>query len=122
MGETMKIWVVVSVLLILYIMTNLTHGQTGHSVGHGEYQGWSSQVTGNCCNNQDCGVLSVDEWRETDAGTEILINGTWCPVKPEHFIITGKSPDATVAHACIQYKPYKPTCEQLLWFVGPARS
>src|SRR5260221_8124756 len=90
------------IMLGIAVFIGTAHAQHNHSAGHNDYQGWSSQATGNCCNNQDCGELTKDEWRETDTGTEVLINGTWCPVKPEHFIVTGKSPHQTVAHDCIQ--------------------
>jgi hypothetical protein len=58
-----------------------------------------------CCNDDDCGAIRDDEWRETTTGTEILIRGRWCQVEKEQFIYRGKSPDWNVAHACIFGKP-----------------
>ncbi len=120
--ERLVLAIVAALALLLVAALSSARAQENHAKGHNDYEGWSSQSTGNCCNNQDCGELKEEEWRENENGTEILIKGEWCPVKKEHFIITGKSPDATHAHACIQYKNYKPTCEQLLCFVGPAKS
>jgi hypothetical protein len=41
------------------------------------------------------------------------------PVKPEHYIIKGKSPDWNKAHACINHKSfYTNPCDALLCFTG----
>lgn len=58
--------------------------------------------------------------REGASGTEIKIDGEWCPVRREHYITRGKSPDWNTAHACI-LRPYlttAPTCDRLLCFTG----
>lgn len=89
-----------------------------HAQGHNSYRDWASKKTGNCCNNQDCRWLADAEWRE-DPVTEVKIDGEWCPVKPEHLLVKGKSPDATKAHACIDRRTVKlPACERLLCFTG----
>jgi len=95
------------------------HAQS-HAQGHDEYVNWASERTDNCCNNQDCGALRSDQWRETPKGTEILIRGQWCPVKKEHFIRRGKSPDWNVAHACVLGDNHTPAnlCDRLLCFSG----
>jgi hypothetical protein len=94
--------------------------------GHDGYHGWASKKTGNCCNERDCSDVPDKEWRETDHGAELLIEGKWCPVLQEHFIIYGKSPNAEVAHACIRNRKDIPAgmdpCERLLCFVGPFKS
>ncbi len=96
-----------------------------HAAGHNDYYNWSSQRTGNCCNNQDCHGIGNEEWRETENGVEIKIMDVWCPVKQDHLIISGKSPDSTIAHACIRggWMPamYNQPCDRLLCFVGPAK-
>jgi hypothetical protein len=97
--------------------------QHNHGEGHHDYLTWSSTKTDNCCNNQDCGELKDDEWRETNTGIEIKIAEQWCPVRQEHFIIRGKSPDWSKAHACIQADVNfstgrKSPCERLLCFAA----
>jgi hypothetical protein len=97
--------------------------QHNHAGGHNVYKTWASKKTDNCCNNQDCGALREDEWRETVGGTEVKVSGQWCPVRFEHFLISGKSPDWSRAHACIQpdvkYSTgRKSPCERLLCFAG----
>ncbi len=108
-----------SVLAIRHKIRSSTQPRSGHN----EYTTWASHKADNCCNNMDCGVLNDDEWRETTEGTEINISGQWCPVRPEHFIIRGKSPDWSKAHACIQpdvkYSTgRKMPCERLRCFSG----
>ena len=94
--------------------------QHNHAEGHADYMTWASKKTGNCCNNVDCGSLKDDEWRETESGTEIKILGQWCPVQQEHFIIRGKSPDWSRAHACVNKNLSLTTapCQRLLCFAG----
>lgn len=93
-----------------------------HHQHHNTYQGWASEVTNNCCNNQDCSDIAEDRVRESVHGTEIEISGAWCPVEKKHRIIRGKSPDWSKYHACIQpdvnyATGKKPPCERLLCFV-----
>lgn len=92
------------------------YAQHNHGAGHDEYQGWSSQKVNNCCNNQDCGVLKDDEIRETQTGTQVRIDGQWCPVERRHFLIRGKSPDWSAPHACVSRSTYQEPCERLLCF------
>jgi hypothetical protein len=100
----------------------------GHRVGHDDYRKWSSQKTGNCCNERDCRPLRAEEWRETNGGVEVKIDNEWCPVSQEHFIITGKSPDGTAPHACIRSRNFvdaynnATNCRRLLCFVGEIKS
>lgn len=105
----------------LLAFTTLANAQHNHAQGHNIYQGWSSQKTSNCCNNDDCGDLLDDEWRETATGTEIKVLDQWCPVLQEHYITKGKSPDWTKAHACvnknINFSPAS-VCDRLLCFSG----
>lgn len=117
-------WIVFGVCFILAIMLLIDRAaaQHNHSAGHADYQSWASKKIGNCCNNQDCGELKDDEWRQTSKGTEVRIDGQWCPVERQHWIIKGKSPDWNKAHACVGSAPYwkeQPPCERLLCFSGP---
>lgn len=97
-----------------------------HAQGHDEYKTWTSRrMPGGCCSNQDCAPLKPEQWRESETGTEVEIEGQWCPVKHEHFLTRGKSPNWEVAHACI--RPRYPgsnvaPCERLLCFAGTPRS
>jgi hypothetical protein len=110
-------------LLLTLAFVPPASAQHNHAGGHNAYVTWASKKADNCCNNQDCGALQTDEWRETVGGTEVKISGQWCPVRSEHFIISGKSPDWTRAHACIlpdvNYSTgRKSPCERLLCFAG----
>jgi hypothetical protein len=105
---------------VVLFATN-SQAQHGHDEGHYDYSNWASKKTGNCCNDKDCGFLSADEWRETARGDEVKILGQWCPVKAEHYIIKGKSPDWTKAHACVAKGAdhmYSNPCDRLLCFAG----
>lgn len=111
--------------LLLVLLPSIATPQHNHSHGHNDYQGWSSSKVGNCCNNDDCGELREDEIRETPIGPEVKIAGEWCPVGPEHFTIRGKSPDASVAHACVgktEYWQSVEPCKRLLCFMRPGGS
>ena len=95
--------------------------QYNHDAGHNDYQSWASQKTGNCCSGRDCGVLHEAEQRETASGPTVLIDGQWCPVLREHYIIRGKSPDWNMPHACIgksEHWQSRPPCERLLCYSG----
>ena len=114
------------------LASTIAFAQENHAAGHNEYQGWASRKTGNCCSNQDCGILTQDKWRNADAGTEVKIDDQWCPVEYQHFIFRGKSPDASHAHACVRKHPIingmpvketqVETCDRLLCFVGEVKS
>lgn len=106
---------------VIVLFATQARAQQHHAAGHNEYQNWSSEKTANCCNNEDCGDLKDDQWRETDHGDEIKILGQWCPVKREHYLTKGKSPDWNVAHACVNQNPnasYANPCDRLLCFTG----
>jgi hypothetical protein len=111
-----------SVALALY--PKPAPAQHNHSEGHPDYQEWASGKTTNCCNDEDFGDLNEDEVRETPMGTEVFVHARarepqWCPVKPEHYIIKGKSPDWGKSHACINHKSfYTNPCDALLCFTG----
>lgn len=93
-----------------------------HAQGHDEYRSWTSRkMPQGCCSNQDCSPLKPEQWRETNSGIEVEIEGQWCPVTPEHFVITrgAKSPDGEMAHACINRRAYMiPPCARLLCYMG----
>ncbi len=88
-------------------------------MGHELYKEWASKVTAHCCNDEDCRYLDAAEWRQNEHGYEIKIGNLWCPVKPEHFLIKGHSPDITRAHACVMPNAIA-TCLRLLCFDPPA--
>jgi hypothetical protein len=121
----MCLLIILSALFLVALATRDVRAQHNHAAGHNDYAGWSSQKVGDCCNNQDCGELNDDEWRESAAGAEVKIDGQWCPVLQEHFIIKGKSPDWTHAHACVRkhYEGNNETpCQRLLCFAGAPKS
>jgi hypothetical protein len=112
-------WHYVLLAAVIVLFASYSHAEHAHDEGHDDYSGWSSKKTANCCNSNDCGYLKEDEWRETPQATEVKILGKWCPVKPEHYITKGKSPDRTKAHACVtQGGYYQDNCERLLCFSG----
>lgn len=106
------------VLAALLLWSGCALAQHNHGAGHGEYQGWSSRKTANCCDNRDCGSLRDDEVRETETGTQVLIAGQWCPVLQMHRLVKGKSPDWSSAHACVQPNPTQQPCDRLLCFTN----
>ncbi len=99
------------------VMLLPVQAQHNHNAGHGDYQGWSSQKVTNCCDDRDCGELKDDEIRQTETGPQVLISGQWCPVLREHYLVKGKSPDWSVAHACVTRSGEG--CNRLLCFSGP---
>lgn len=99
----------------LLLMSGVS-AQHNHSSGHGEYQGWASGKVANCCDTRDCGELRESEVRETDNGTQVRIDGQWCPVLRQHYLVRGKSPDWSVPHACVSQSPHADPCERLLCF------
>lgn len=110
-------WAIAAIFAAFFVPAGAQHN---HGAGHSEYMGWASRKVANCCDDRDCGMLSENEIRETKTGTEILIGGEWCPVLPEHWLTKGKSPDSSVAHACINPAEYTPACSRLLCFVPKA--
>jgi len=98
---------------------------------HGDYTNWASQKTDNCCNEQDCHELVDDEWREGPEGPEVYLRGEYCRIKAEHFIVTGKSPNAEHAHVCVRpnedgmsgaVNGESANCRRVICFVGPFKS
>ena len=113
--------ILVLVCIALHIaLISVAFGQHNHAQGHADYQGWSSTKTGNCCDNRDCGVIADSDIREINTGRQIKINGEWCPILREHYIIRGKSPDWNVFHACINRNINwtGDPCQRLLCFSG----
>jgi hypothetical protein len=107
--------IVIFLLLFLY---PVWAQENRHALGHHDYQDWASKKTNNCCNNDDCHYLAEDEFRETQEGTELKIGNKWCPVKDEHFVIKGKSPDWSKLHACINMSAsYGDECDRILCFM-----
>lgn len=111
--------IIISAMLLSFAMI-VAFGQNNHAAGHNLYQGWASKKINNCCNNEDCGVLSSSEWRNTNTGTEVRVFNEWCPVLSEHRVIQGKSPDASRPHACVDRKvsSWRKGCDRLLCFMG----
>ncbi len=121
----MRLVIWAAILAAFFLTPSLA--QHDHAAGHNEYQNWSSQL-GTCCNNQDCRALEWDEWRETGGGTEVLIDGSWCPVTERHFLVRGKSPNWDAAHACVRQPmrwlkdPPQDPCSRLMCFTGVPRT
>ena len=102
-------WIVAALILCSPALA-----QHNHELGHSEYQNWSSQKVSNCCSSQDCSGVDDSAIRQTANGTEIKIDGEWCPVLREHYLTRGKSPDWSVNHACIRQTGSG--CDRLLCF------
>jgi hypothetical protein len=103
------------------IVPSVASAQDNHARGHADYMYWSSGKVAYCCNNVDCGSLSDDTHRQTADGPQVLIDGEWCRVEPQHYLVRGHSPDWAVAHACVgrtEYWRSRPPCERLLCYVG----
>jgi len=108
------------IILIMWAAIRNAAAQVEHVLGHNEYQNWSSRKTAYCCNNFDCGRLEDDHIRDGSDGSEVRIGGEWCPVRPEHYVVRGRSPDLSSAHACVGSGPQwtqRTPCERLLCFV-----
>lgn len=106
-------------LIVAVVFSQGATAQEHHAQGHADYSNWASQKTSNCCNNEDCGDLADDQWRETSEGAEIKIAGGWCPIKVEHYVIKGRSPNWQRAHACVQKNTtFANPCDALLCFMG----
>jgi hypothetical protein len=95
--------------------------QHNHSDGHDVYRTWKSpRAPQSCCNEQDCSGIDDSEVRQTATGTQVRIDGEWCPVVPSlHYLIpgSGKSPDWAVNHACVRKYSAATPCERLLCFM-----
>lgn len=115
---------IAAICIAFAITVGCAFAQQNHAAGHNDYQNWASKKTSNCCNNDDCGDLAETQWQETTAGVSVKIDNKWCPVKQEHFITKGKSPNGEKAHACVQkaseWSPSDP-CERLLCFTGTTK-
>lgn len=129
-------------LAIALLWATAALAQQAHERGHNDYRNWASKKTDNCCNEQDCGELAPDEWRETPEGIEVKLkdryygnDGTpyshiidrkrdvWCPIKPEHYVLPGRgrSPNYDTPHLCArQYAESENAdpCNRLLCFMG----
>lgn len=108
------------IVAIIWLAIRHAAAQHNHDSGHHEYLNWASRKVANCCNNRDCGSLTDDDIRNGAEGQEIKIAGEWCPVRHEHYLVRGRSPDLSVPHACIGTGPAwidRPPCERLLCFV-----
>lgn len=116
-------------LLLVLVSAAPALAQHNHGAGHNDYKGWATPTIADCCNNRDCGSMHDDDVRDSAKGTEIKIEGQWCPVLPKHYITKGKSPDWNKSHACVRPKAngcdeggcYEDTtspCERLLCFGG----
>lgn len=111
-------------LAVLMLCMTPALAQHNHAQYHSEYELWSSRKAngGSCCSDRDCGALKDSEVREDDGGTSVLISGQWCPVLSIHLLTRGKSPDWTVAHACIlPPRPFINPCDRLMCFVEAAK-
>lgn len=87
---------------LLLVMCLPVLGQKNHDVGHIFYKGWVNKADRNCCNNDDCGVLGEGNERTTaNGGIEVFVLGTWCPIKPHHYLKSGNAPDWSVTHVCV---------------------
>jgi hypothetical protein len=94
--------------------------QHNHSDGHDVYRTWKSpRAPQSCCNEQDCSGIDDSEVRQTATGTQVRIDGEWCPVLSIHYLIpgSGKSPDWAVNHACVRKYSSASPCERLLCFM-----
>lgn len=90
-----------------------------HARGHGHYKEWASGLTSNCCDERDCRDYADDEVRVTPTGDKELNigDGQWCPVTPLHYVVRGKSPDATSYHACVIPNYNADPCERFKCFM-----
>ena len=94
--------------------------QHNHDHGHPDYKNWRSErAPHSCCNDEDCSGIEDTEVRQTATGTQVRIEGQWCPVFPQHFLTRGKSPDWSVNHICVRSSKYMSggPCERLLCFM-----
>ena len=111
-------YIVLLALWFIAVYAIPAKAQHNHERGHNDYQGWASGKTPNCCNNMDCGTLKSDEVMQGPSGPLVKIDGEWCPVLPQHYVIKGKSPDWNSPHACINHSPALQGCNKLLCFMG----
>jgi hypothetical protein len=106
----------------------VAHAQQNHDAGHPQYSNWLNQDNSWCCNNQDCGTIEDEQYRESSGQIEVQIEGTWCPIRPWMYLKTGNVPDASHNHVCVRHrnesiinKSQEP-CERLLCFQPKPRS
>lgn len=107
-------------LVVLMLLIEPAIAQHNHDAGHDEYRKWKSQrAPHSCCNEEDCSEIEDAEVRETATGTQVRIDGEWCPVLREHYLIpgTGKSPNWSTNHACVRKYLGVPPCGRLLCFM-----
>lgn len=110
-------WSIIGLMIFALFLLAMSRAsaQHNHDAGHHEYQDWRSErAPQSCCNDQDCSGVDDSKIRQTFTGTQILIDGEWCPVLREHWLTKGKSPDWSVNHACINR--YGTGCWRLLCF------
>ncbi len=95
--------------------------QDNHAQHHAFYKDWVNQQDIGCCNDQDCGALGESNERSTSKGTEVRIEGEWCPVESRHYLKKGNAPNWSTAHVCVVKKrpPWNETrtvCQRLLCY------
>jgi hypothetical protein len=82
---------------------------------HDGYSSWQNKNNVSCCNNLDC--APIDDENVTEVGHDIAVRifGSWCLVRPHHYLSTGNAPDWSTAHVCVA-RTAVPICERLLCF------
>jgi len=101
------------------VLSSSALAQEHHAQFHDVYQNWMNKADQNCCHNQDCGVMKPEDVDDTGEAIKVRINGEWCPVKDFMMLKKGKSPDWSVAHACIDRRTTEmKACDRLLCFAG----
>ncbi len=88
--------------LALLLLTGAALAQHNHAQHHAFYQNWTNKQGMGCCNDQDCGELADADERIEGARLSVRIEGTWCPVLPQHYLKSGNVPNASVSHVCVQ--------------------
>jgi hypothetical protein len=110
----------IAALWAAFLLAAPVFAQHNHSDHHDVYRTWKSpRAPQSCCNEQDCSGIDDSEVRQTAAGTQVRIDGEWCPVLSMHYLIpgSGKSPDWAVNHACVRKYSAASPCERLLCFM-----
>ena len=76
------------------------------ALAHDTYSNWKSRGGTACCNNHDCEAIADARVRTMDGHFEVYLEvsntAAWCPVKPEHYLETGNTPNWSTAHVCVQ--------------------
>jgi len=75
--------------------------QHNHTQHHASYQSWVNKDGKGCCNDRDCGELADQDERNTATGTEVRIEGQWCPVLTYHYLKSGNAPNWQTSHVCV---------------------